>query len=1107
MSNVTAYGGVIYRGSVTDGSNVGPANSISFTSDGSNSFDSNIYNGTLKTLSSAWALIDTSSGISSVDDLPVFTVTASGVPTTLVPTYVNSLAAGSGAIIYYKNIPSTHLFRFSGRRTVNQTYKLNVDDASVIEAELINFQSSASMSASANFNVYSVGYQFTDGSATEIQFLNDNSEGAVNRVDDTVYQASDITNLFSTFADTFADNGVTYFNGRTYDDGNLRTNLETMFNLVMQKVPNALSVTDSVTIVGTLSVSTTGQPVSTVEITASPQVQYLDVLHDQNVTVNGVEYASLASFSKAGVANNEDMYNLRENFITSFVQHTIHYFDGLLVGGSSVYPTAEVNNFLVEYLKPIVKRARFFSMAAMTGTNVVPHSTETNTLYLKDIDQIWSSYAAMTLTGVANFESTMNAFHGLVNYERYLNHLKMYEYSLFANGLNWSHQASNQQPFMYSKKLLAIMGSVVGSQSDGIRKLLQVWNIARIHNNVYDNDANTGMTSVGTRQPGNNLPWDGSTVGDLQLALYVTYGYGPEYTWLSNATGFFAETSEPTGVSNTYIDQNLLDRVLVHLRLNEFAQDLLPSNVTDVYEKEGWTAFVDSFMRYYMWSATSSASAGSFTAEQTFIGKKAGFFRSYDASVSANTAFTLNDHILTAAQAVITNPVDASAFQRALSQVRSLNSATFWNDVVIRRLNHLPYHVVWHMTENMVAKPQGAGIVQDAAVLIATMNNLVEFYPRTTSADAAANSLVPSVYEWYKVVGYLSAIPQELPLDGTSTYSQEIAFLTSSRASYPFVDLQTQSPILFFSELTRRLFQFHVCDGTFTQLGALDSNHDQTNVFDPNSTVLGEYDPNTDKFTTGFRSWKNVNSYYQLLKKENDLRLAVSNQNSEYDLNDLMRIFESANTDLDSRITAVNETNTTVQSDIQNLENVIATYHDPYLGASSISDLQLRYVQISSENRAQSVLQTTYQVYGTLVSSVKTSSSSVSALQTTYQSKLNTYNSAFDAYLEKYSSWNTLLDQASALIESSTSYVDLLTARIQLTAQVSQLREKFNQDVIAVRAIVQGVQQTFLNLKSQGVRIIPTTSTTTTETIAGVTYTRRGTASVAIQDILNFVPL
>ena len=1109
MSNVSAYGGVIYRGQVVDPTNPGPANSISFTKDSDNSINSTIYNGTQKTVSLAWALIDTSSGLSN-NDFPVLSLTTSE-GTTVLSTSGASLSVGQGALIYYQNIPSSHLFRFSGRRSVSITPSLG--GAQDLQATTIEFGNNASMSEGANFNIYAVGYQFTDGSATEIQFLND-ADGP-NVVGSNVYQATDVTNKFAELADIYIDDAATYFNNRIYDDANLRTNLETTFNLIAQKVPNMLDVTNSVVIIGTLEVSPTGQPVTSVSISANAHIQYLDVLFDQDVTVNGTTYTKLKDFDRSTATDNETMNTLRFDFMDSFLHHSLFYGSNIVaLGGTNAILTSDLNNLLQEYMKPILKRARYFAMAAMTGTNVVPVSGNTNTMYILDNSQPWAHYAALTLNGVPNFESRMEQVHGFVNWHRYADHVQMYERTLTAGGINWSHTSVGQQPYVFTQKFISELETVTSAKDASILKLLQVWNIARIHNATYDNDHDANQVSTAdsstVRLPGNANGWDGSTVCDLQLELYVNYGYGVSYTWLSNAIGFLSAETEPDGTHSSYIDAQLLDRVLVFLRLNEFAEDIRPSSITDEYEKEGWTAFMDAFLRYYMWSATSAAAGGDFAAEQSFIAKKATFLRSFDASLVANASYNLTEHIMAAAQSVLTNNssgyyFEAEAFVNALSQVRSVGGA-FWSGMITQRLNHLPYHVVWDQTENMVAKSLGATINQSATVLIATLNNFVEFYPRTTTADEASNTLVPSVYDWYRVVGYLAAVPQELP-SGTAMYSAEIGFSRATRSGYPFVGLQTMHPLAFFSELTRRIYFYHRCDSSFVASSALNSTHDQS-LSTPfgASVVLGEYDPITDKFTTGYRSWANVNNYYQLLKKENELRLAISNEHSEYDIEDLIRIFTSANSELESRLEALDTTNSAVSADITSLNNVIATYHDPYLGATTIAELQVRYVQVSSENRAQDALKTTYGFFSTLISTVKTSSSTVSSLQLDYQTKLNVYNSAFDDYMVRYNQWNALLDNASALIESSTSYVDLLAARIELTAQVSQLRAKFNADVVQIRTIVQGVQQTFLNLKALGVRSLPTNSAGSTTTIAGVTYTRRAQTTFEIVDLLNFVP-
>jgi predicted nucleic acid-binding Zn-ribbon protein len=141
-----------------------------------------------------------------------------------------------------------------------------------------------------------------------------------------------------------------------------------------------------------------------------------------------------------------------------------------------------------------------------------------------------------------------------------------------------------------------------------------------------------------------------------------------------------------------------------------------------------------------------------------------------------------------------------------------------------------------------------------------------------------------------------------------------------------------------------------------------------------------------------------------------------------------------------------------------------------------------------------------------LITEVKTKSDAVSTLQVQYQTKLNDYNTKFDSYIEAYNQWNNLVDSASNLIESTTSYVDLLRARITLTAEVAQLRAKFNSDVTQIKTTVAAIQQTYLNLKAQGIRTIPTSSTSTTVNISGINYQKRSQTTFPIVNLLNFVP-
>lgn len=1090
-TNQSGYGGAISRGTVVSASNVGPANSVAFTSDGSNSFSAVVYSGVQKTLSKIWVLLDTTSGLSAAQ-FPTLVISNGGVNTTYSVASSSSLSSGQGAYVFYGNLPTTELFRYATRRSVSKSVEFDVG-GSIGASSVITVTSPAGMTSGSNFNVYSIGYQFTDGSATELQFVNDDSAGAVNIVGTSFYHASDVTNKFSEMADLYNEDGVTHFTGRIYDDANLRTNMESVFNQIITKVPNILNVSDSVTIIGTLNVSATGQPVSPVSISVQTTLQYLELLLDQSVTVSGTAYDGLSAFDASSVSAFDAKNILREEFITSFLKHTEWYFTNV----GAVYPTAEINNFIKEYFKPIRIRARMMAMAALTGTNTVAVAGKTNTLYLRDIEQGWAPFSSLKLQSEnLTFESAFTNVHPLGNYQTYIEQTRVYERTLTRSSTNWT--PTIQDPFTHGKKFLSLLNDLKGSTDLYIQKLLQVWNLARVHNHAYDGDALQN--------------WNGSTVDALQLELYSTYGYGNSYTWLSNADTFMGSVSEPDATSSSFITQNLLDRVLSHLRLDDFAGSVRPNLISDSYERLGWVTFVDAFMRYYFWSATNANSSGSFTAEQSFIGNKATFFRAYDASLVANPGFTTDQHILEGAKAVLTTSVggvfpEANAFQVAFSRIRAFNSSTFWSDLVNKRLNHLPYHVVWHQTENMVEKLLNASITQSAESIIAVMNNIIDFYPKTTSADAAVNSSIPARFDWYRIVGYLAAVPQELPA-GTLTFGSEIGFGTSSRASFPFVGVQTASPKTFFDEMTRRLFFFHRCDHTFAVSGSLNSSISQVNnfSFNPDIETVGLYDPNTDSYTSGYRGLFNINNYYLLLKKENDIRLAISSQESEYDLEDLVRVFNEAISQLNSQTTALETTNSTVQNDISSLENIVANYHDPYSNSDLIDDLQLRYVQVASENRAQDVLKTTYNAFATLITEVKTKSDAVSSLQVQYQTKLNDYNTKFDSYIEAYNQWNNLVDSASNLIESTTSYVDLLRARITLTAEVAQLRAKFNSDVTQIKTTVAAIQQTYLNLKAQGIRTIPTSSTSTTVNIAGVNYQKRSQTTFPIVNLLNFVP-
>lgn len=1089
-SSETSYGGIVNRGTVEVSSSVGPGNSVSFTKDASNSFVATLYDASVKTVKKMWALIDTTTGINSAADFPVFQVDNAGSVTTFGVASGSTLAANQGALVYFRNVPSSHLFRYITRRTVSKTLGADVDNSLEYSGSQIVFSSASGMSAGVNFNVYAVGFQFEDGTATEIQFVNDNSAEAPNVVRSGVYHVSDLTNKFAEMADLHGDH-TPHFTGRIYDDGNLRTNVEAVFNKIITKVPNVLDTTGTVQIVGQLEVSPTGQPLETISITVSPTLQFLDMLFDQAVTVGGQEYDALSSFTRG--TDYQDMNVIRESFIQSFVKHTEFYFTEV----DTSFPTTEVDDFLKEYLKPIRVRARMLSMAALTGTNTVAIAGQTNTLQLKDSDQVWEMYSSLRLRSeYVPFATRISALIELTNYSRYIEQVRLYERTLMRgaeNDVAWS--ATSQDPFKHGQKFLAVLNSIKGNMDSYVQKMLQVWNMARIHNHLYDSDA--------------LQVWNGSTVDDMQLEIYATYGYGLNYTWLLDAAGYMAAATEPTALEPAFIEQNLLDRVMVFLRLDDFAAALRPNLIIDSFEQMGWVAFVDSFTRYYFWSATAAAT-NEFNAEQSFINNKATFLRAYDDSVIQNSSFTTDDHILEGAKAVLTTNVsgvypEAQAFTTAFSRIRNLNSETFWNDVVLRRLNHLPYHVVWHQTENMLEKTINTTIAQSASNLLAIMSTFVDFYAKTTTADADANQSVPHVYDWYRAVGYLAAVPQELPNDPLM-FGSEIGFTATVRSKYAFVNTQTMAPKAFFDEMTRRLFFFHKCDATFAISGSLNSTHDQNNNFNPLIEVLGAHDPNTDVYNTGYRGLKNVNNYYQLLKKENDLRLAISNQESDFDLEDLVRVFTEAISQLQSQTNSLITTNGVVQSDITTLSNLVATYHDPYSSSGLIDDLQLRYVQVSSENRAQQVLKDTYNAFTGLFSQVKTSSDSVSNLQTTYQTNLNAYNAKFDEYVEIYTQWNNLIDSASDLLESSTSYVDLLQARITLTAQVSQLREKFNSDVALVRSTITAIQQTFINLKSQGIRTLPTSDIGSSVSIGGTNFQRRSTTTFPIINLLNFVP-
>jgi DNA-binding ferritin-like protein (Dps family) len=428
---------------------------------------------------------------------------------------------------------------------------------------------------------------------------------------------------------------------------------------------------------------------------------------------------------------------------------------------------------------------------------------------------------------------------------------------------------------------------------------------------------------------------------------------------------------------------------------------------------------------------------------------------------------------------------------------------------MLKRLNHLPYHAVWHNTENMVAIDKGTPIEQGMSTLIATFNNMIDFYPKTVAADKQANSLLPDVFDWYKVVGYLAAVPQDLPVDEANAYNSDIGFGRISRATFPFVGTQTMSPQAFYEELTRRLFFMHKSSGLPVS-GSLASDHTGASTFNVNEpgAVLGVYDQASDNYVSGFRGLKNLNNYYKLLRQENDLRLAQSNVNSETDLEDLERIFTNAISLLQAQKEALKDVTDTIGQDMIDLTNTLEAYHDPYQTSSTIRDLQLRYVQLSSENRAQGVLEATYQAFAPLLTAVRTLSQSVSQKQIEYQNLLSAYNVRFEAYLSNYESWNTLVQRAEDLFGGATTYMDLLQGRLDLIASVGQLRAKFNADVSQINSIVTSVQQTYLLLKSQGVRTIGNFATGSTFQLNGVTYSRPRAAigSFSVENFLNFVP-
>lgn len=1103
-SQETSYGGVVNRGTVVFENNVGPKNSVSFTKNDNNSLVVTTHNGN-NTIKSIWALVDTTTGLTEQNDFPLFHF-RNGTPIEFRVPSGSTLASGKSALLYFGELPSTHLFRYSTRRSISKAIKFDKDENQSFQESALVFLNNPLMSVGKNFNIYSLGFQFIDGTVTELQFINDN-EGP-NIVGDSIYQVADLTNKFSEMADLHGEDGTTHFAGRVYDAANLRINVEALFNKIILKVPSVLDHSQGaniinnlgeIQVIGSLEVSETGQPITEVSIQVSSSLQLLDVLFDQSVTFEGDDYDALRNFDRSTAGNFQAMNILRESFIQSFVKHIFFYFDNV----NTAAPTEEVDAFLKEYLKPIRVRSRMLSMSALTGTNTVPVAGKTNTLNLNDSEQIWDMFTSLTIHPLQRtFETQVSHLIPLTTYSDYITQVRLYERTLMRgqdSDVSWT--STSQDPWNHAVKFLSILLDTVSSSADTlyVKKLLQIWNMARVHNHMYDSD----------RQE----VWNGSTVDDLQLEIYVQYGYGATYEWLKDAAGFFSAVSEPTSLETEFIRQDLLDRIKVHLRLDDWAGSYRPAGISDAYEQTGWVAFVDAFMRYYLWSATATPNLGEFNSEQQFIGKKASFLRAYDASKIDNPTFTADEHILHAAKSVLTTNSngtypEAEAFTNEFVRIRNLNSSTFWADVITKRLNHLPYHVVWHQTENMVAKPVSSAITQNAEDLLAVMNALVDFYAKTTTVDELANSSVPHIYDWYKAVGYLAAIPQVLPENNTM-FGAEIGFATTVRANYPFVDTHTVSPKGFFEEMTRRLFQFHRCDLTFAVSGSFDSSHNNSNTFsfNPLQQVIGAYDPNTDKYVSGFRGLKNVNNYYVLLKKENDLRLAISNQESEFDLEDLERIFNEANLALQAQMDALSTTNQDVQSDIISLGEFVDQFHDPYSGSGLLDKLHVRYIQVSSENRAQAVLKDTYNAFTGLLTQVRTVSTSVTDLQIEYQTKLKAYNTSFDMYIQAYNQWNSLIDSVSDLLNPTTSYVDLLRARVKLTAEVSHLREKFNSDVTQIKSTITAIQQTFINLKSQGVRTIPTSANTDSAfTFGDVTFTRRTETLFPIVNLLKFVP-
>jgi hypothetical protein len=944
---------------------------------------------------------------------------------------------------------------------------------------------------------------------------------------------SHVSEKFKEMADVYNEDGVTHFHGMIYDNGDLRSQLEAKFNNLYTEVGNLVEAANSATV--TISGSTTISPEDGSEepltIQTNSLVYFIHVLMDEPIP----DHQPLSAFSKTTATTYAEQNEIREQFMASFIARVTFYFENL----SLPVPQDLIRSFLHFYLMPIQARSRMLAFAALTGTNTdsssqinpVNETNQTNTMMLRDKDQVWHMYASLHIENSnETFETMVNKSISLVTYEDIKQNTRLYERTLtLSSGINWGRLPNNttdnetQDPYNFGRKFLSLKSTIGNSaQNEWLRKMLQIWNLARLHNNLYDSDhgvrglvSDGGSDSFGYTQPGNGAKWDGSTVDPLQLELYTIFGYGSVFTQLHNNASFWTVSQEPIGTelytgsgSTGYIEKILLDKVHIHLRLRHFAHDIRPSQIVDSLERVGWVAFIENFFRYYMWSANNSQAGSPLTEEASYLAKKVAFFDAYDASV-AGTSKTLIDHVEVAATSAIGNTVTAAALTRALFQIKAYSSPDFWNAVMLKRLNHLPYHAVWNNTENMVERDKGTPIEQNVSTIIATFNNMIDFYPKTVTSDKQTNSLLPDVFDWYKVVGYLAAVPQDLPIDEAAAYNSDIGFGKISRATFPFVGTQTTSPQDFYEEVTRRLFFMHKSSGLPVS-GSLASDHTGASTFNVNDpgAFLGVYDQASDNYVSGFRGLKNLNNYYKLLRQENDLRLAQSNVNSETDLEDLERIFTNAITLLQAQKEALKGVTDTISQDMIDLTNSLEAYHDPYQTSSTIRDLQLRYVQLSSENRAQGVLEATYQAFAPLLTAVRTLSQSVSQKQIEYQNLLSAYNVRFESYLSNYESWNTLVQRAEDLFGGATTYMDLLQGRLDLIASVGQLRAKFNADVFQVNSIVTSVQQTYLLLKSQGVRTIGNYATGSTFELNGITYSRPRAAigSFSVENFLNFVP-